>query len=216
MTEWHSNKYWQNRSKDERIKNLRIPARYRDKSLSNYDTDNGDEDSLDAVKHWCASIDRNLAEGMGLYLYGHTGVGKTHLAQGAALHVVSNHNLSGIFITADRYCDMIYDELRNDGDLPEPYSDPFLLKYMRRTFDILVLDGLGSERATTEFARNAIIALINNRYEERLITIITSILPPAELSRIYGKRLWSVIQESCYSINVEGNDYRKVLSDAGK
>lgn len=216
MAEWHSNKYWQNRSKEDRIKNLRIPARYRDKTLENYDKTNGDEDSFDAINHWCSSILRNREEGMGLYLYGHTGVGKTHLAQGAALQVVGAHNISGIFITADRYIEMVYDEMRNDGDLPEPYSDPFLLKYMRRTFDILVLDGLGSERATTEFARNAIISLIDNRYEERLITIVTSVLPPAELSRVYGKRLMSILQESCYLINVEGQDYRKVISNAGE
>ena len=216
MTEWHSNKYWQNRSKDERIRNLRIPARYRDKTLASFDAEHGDAASLEAVQHWCNTIDKNIDDGMGLYLYGHTGVGKTHLAQGAALEVVSKHNLSGIFITTDRVMDMIYDEQRNDGDLPEPYSDPFLLKYMRRVFDVLVLDGLGSERATTEFARNAIIALINNRYEEKLITIVTSILPPAELSRVYGKRLMSILQESCYSINVEGSDYRKLISSAGQ
>lgn len=216
MAEWHSNKYWQNRSKEERIKNLRIPARYRDKSLKNYNVDKGDEDAFDAVSKWCGTLTRNHTEGMGLYLYGHTGVGKTHLAQSAALEVVSNNNISGIFVTSDRYIDMVYDEMRNDGDLPEPYSDPFLLKYMRRTFDLLVLDGLGSERATTEFARNAIISLVDNRYEERLMTIITSILPPAELSRVYGKRLLSIIQESCYLINVEGQDYRKVLSSAGE
>jgi DNA replication protein DnaC len=216
MAEWHSNKYWQNRSAEDRVKNLRIPARYRDKDLSNYDKSKGDETAYEAVEHWCSTINRNHSEGMGLYLYGHTGVGKTHLAQGAALQVIRNHNISGIFITADRYIEMVYDEMRNDGDLPEPYSDPFLLKYMRRTFDILVLDGLGSERATTEFARNAIISLIDNRYEERLITIVTSILPPAELSRTYGKRLLSIIQESCFLINVEGQDYRKVISSAGE
>lgn len=216
MAEWHSNKYWQNRSAEDRVKNLRIPARYRDKDLSNYDKSKGDETAFEAVEHWCSTIERNHSEGMGLYLYGHTGVGKTHLAQGAALQVIRNHNLSGIFITADRYIEMVYDEMRNDGDLPEPYSDPFLLKYMRRTFDILVLDGLGSERATTEFARNAIISLIDNRYEERLITVVTSILPPAELSRTYGKRLLSIIQESCFLINVEGQDYRKVISSAGE
>lgn len=216
MAEWHSNKYWQNRSKEDRVKNLRIPARYKDKSLTNYNTDKGDEDAHNAVNRWCETILRNCDEGMGLYLYGHTGVGKTHLAQGAALNVVESNNLSGIFITADRYIEMVYDEMRNDGDLPEPYSDPFLLKYMRRTFDLLVLDGLGSERATTEFARNAIISLVDNRYEERLMTIVTSVLPPAELSRIYGKRLLSIIQESCYLINVEGQDYRKVISNAGQ
>lgn len=214
MTEWHSNKYWQNRSKEERLKNLRIPARYQGKSLETYDAEAGDTTAFNAVNHWCAKVIQNLGDGMGILLYGSTGVGKTHLAQGSLIHAVSNHPLSGIFITADRYMDMVYDEQRNDGELPEAYSDPFLMKYMRRTFDLLVLDGLGSERATTEFAHNAISGLIDNRYEEKLTTIITTALNPNELGRVYGKRLLSILQESCYFINVEGPDYRMIFNDA--
>jgi DNA replication protein DnaC len=152
---------------------------------------------------------------MGMVLYGPTGVGKTHMAQGSLIHVVTKHQRSGIFITADRYVDMVYDEVRNDGELPEPYSDPFLMKYMRRMFDLVVLDGLGSERATTEFARNALISLIDNRYEEKLTTIVTTCLNPTELGRTYGKRVLSLLQESCFFINIEGSDYRTVFTDAG-
>jgi DNA replication protein DnaC len=213
MAEWHSNKYWQNRSKDERIKNLRIPARYAGKNLSTFDTSAGDEEAFTAVQRWCGSAQKHLNDGMGMVIYGPTGVGKTHLAQGLLIHTVGSLPRSGIFITSDRYVDMVYDEMRNDGELPEPYSDPFLLKYMRRTFDILVLDGLGAERATTEFARNAIISLVDNRYEEKLTTVVTTALSPSELGRTYGKRLLSILQESCFFINVEGVNSRTVFTD---
>lgn len=213
MTEWHSNKYWQNRSKEERLKNLRIPARYVGKNLKTYDSDNGDSEAFDAVNRWCSAYEKHLKDGMGMVLYGPTGVGKTHMAQGALVQVVGSSTTSGIFITSDRYVDMVYDEMRNDGELPEPYSDPFLMKYMRRTFDLLVLDGLGSERATTEFARNALISLVDNRYEEKLTTIVTTMLSPNELGRTYGKRVLSILQESCFFINVDGSDYRTVFND---
>ena len=190
-----------------------ILPRHRTINLPN-DADNFG-DAYNAVVHWAASIDERLEDGMGLYLHGPTGVGKTHLAQAALTRIVKKHNVSGLFITADRYTDMVYDEMRNSGELPEPYSDPNLLKYMRRTFDVLVFDGLGSERATTEFARNAIISLIDNRYEEKLITVITSILPPQDLSRTYGKRIASMLQESCFFIKVDGQDHRTVFTNAG-
>jgi DNA replication protein DnaC len=214
MTEWHSNKYWQNRSKEERLRNLRIPARYLGKNLDTYDSEAGDSEAFNAINHWCSKATDNLTEGMGMVLYGPTGVGKTHLAQGVLVNVVGSHTRSGIFVTSDRYVDMVYDEMRNDGELPEPYSDPFLMKYMRRTFDLVVLDGLGAERATTEFARNALISLVDNRYEEKLTTVVTTSLSPNELSRTYGKRVLSIFQESCYFINVEGPDYRTVFNDA--
>ena len=214
MTEWHSNKYWQNRSKEERLRNLRIQARYLGKDLNTYDSEAGDSEPFNAINHWCSKATDNLTEGMGMVLYGPTGVGKTHLAQGVLVNVVGSYTRSGIFVTSDRYVDMVYDEMRNDGELPEPYSDPFLMKYMRRTFDLVVLDGLGAERATTEFARNALISLVDNRYEEKLTTVVTTSLSPNELSRTYGKRVLSIFQESCYFINVEGPDYRTVFTDA--
>lgn len=215
MTEWKSAKYWRNRSSEERISNARIPARYKGKHLSEYDTSTGDPHAFDAITLWAKNIEEHTTNGMGLYLHGTTGVGKTHLAQAVLTSILKTKNLSGLFITADRFLDMIYDEQRNNGELPEPYSDPNLLKYMRRVFDIVVLDGLGSERATTEFAKNALIALIENRYEEKLITVITSSLPPHELTRVYGKRMNSMLQESCFFIQVDGVDHRTVFTNAG-
>lgn len=215
MTEWKSAKYWRNRPVEERVRNARVPARYVDKTFANYDPSSGDPQAVAALKSWRTDISKHMDEGMGLLLYGPTGVGKTHLAQAVLTDVLRKHNLSGLFITTDRYTDMVYDEMRNSGELPEPYSDPHLLKYMRRVFDIVVLDGLGSERATTEFARNAIVSLFENRYEEKLVTIITTLLPPNELARTYGARFNSMVQESCFFIKVDGTDHRTVFENAG-
>lgn len=215
VSEWKSNKYWRNRSPEERIQNARIPTRFRNKNLNEYDLSIGDEDAFNAVKKWVSTIDETLNNGMGLYLYGSTGVGKTHIAQGALKQILTKHKLSGIFITADRYMDMIYDEQRSNGTLPEAYSDPNLLKYMRRVFDIVVLDGLGSERSQTTFAHDNLTSFISNRYEEELITIVTSNLPPPELKQVYGARMLSMLQESCYFIKVEGKDHRMVFTNAG-
>lgn len=213
VNEWKSNKYWRNRSSEERLQNARIPARFKGKSLSEYNSVLGDSDAFNAIQKWVSSIDESLENTMGLYLYGPTGVGKTHLAQGALRSILHNHCLSGIFITADRYMDMVYDEQRSKGTLPESYSDPNLLKYMRRIFDVVVLDGLGSERYKTEFAQDNLTSFVTNRYEENLITIVTSNLPPAEIKRNYNQRMLSMLQESCYFIKVGGTDHRIVFTD---
>lgn len=208
MTEWKSNRYWQNRPVDERLKNARIPARYKDKSFSNYDVEVGDSDAFKGVTAWSKRAGEHVSNGMGLFLFGPTGTGKTHLAQAALVKAVTDNKLSGIFITADRYLDMFYEETRNNGELSEGYSDPNLLMYMRRTFDILVLDALGSERMTTDFARSALAALIDNRYEEQKTIIITSVLTPNTISSRYGTRLASIILDSTFVIETAGTDYR--------
>lgn len=215
MTEWKSTKYWRNRPVEERVANARIPARYKNKKLSQYDVETGDKVAYDAVVAWAKNINTHLENGMGLYLYGPTGVGKTHLAQAALTYILEKNTLSGLFVTADRYTDMMFDEMRNNGELSEGYSDPHLLKYIRRMFDIVVLDGLGSERSPKDFIRNSLVTLVDNRYEQNLITVITSVLPPQELGRRYGNKLTSILQESCFFIQVEGVDHRAVFTDAG-
>ena len=208
MAEWKSDRYWRNRPTDERVKNARIPARYADKSFTTYNQDLGDPASFNAVSKWAGKAEQYCKDGMGIFLFGPTGTGKTHLIQAALRKAVTDNLLSGIFITADRYLDMVYDETRNHGELSDGYSDPNLLMYMRRTFDILVLDSLGSERTTTDFARSALAALIDNRYEEKKTTLITSVLTPDTIASRYGQHLASVIQESSFIIETAGVDYR--------
>lgn len=214
MAEWKSDRYWRNRPVAERLKNARIPARYDDRGLETYDATSGDPQAFEGVQRWITKAEQWVNDGMGLFIFGPTGTGKTHLAQAALRKVISDNNLSGIFITADRYLDMVYDELRNDGELSDGYSDPNLLMYMRRTFDLLVLDALGSERTTTDFARNALIALLNNRYEEKKTTIITSLLSPDSIASRYGNQVMSILLDSCFVIETAGKDYR--LRHAGK
>ncbi len=58
MTDWKSNKYWRNRPVEERLKNLRIPPRYKNSTFANYDVAQGSEDfkkaiDIDIIKSSC-------------------------------------------------------------------------------------------------------------------------------------------------------------------
>ena len=215
MTEWHGPRYWRNRKPAERVSNAHIPKRYMDKTLDSYNEDVGSWGVTKAIRGWAANIDENLESGEGLYFCGATGTGKTHLAAALLSEILFTKQLGGFFITAEKFVEASYDEMNPDHELPEMYGDEHMLKYIHSVYDILVLDNLGSERMT-DFTKKAITSMLNSRYEQQLITIITSEIPLSRLSDIYGPRVKSILSECCCVLPFLGKDYRAMEHYAGE
>lgn len=206
MTEWRTQKYWRNRSVNERLTNTNIPKKYLKTTLDNYDNEHGSPDVLEYVDQWLINFKDNLNEGLGLYFCGGTGSGKTHVATALLKRVVATHPVCGFFITADHFVQAAYAQL-DDDELPEMYGDPYMMTYIQDTYDVLVLDGLGIERQT-EFTKKALTSMLNSRYENKLVTIITTDLTIDKVLSIYGKRIASILSEACLFIPFLGDDYR--------
>jgi DNA replication protein DnaC len=96
--------------------------------------------------------------------------------------------VSGRWVEADDYIEMIKDSFDNDGLLPEMYSSPHVVKYVKGVFDVVVIDGLGEERLT-EFASHELGSLIRKRFDKQKATIITSRLSLQDIKNRYGSRL---------------------------
>jgi len=207
MTDWKSNKYWRNRPVEERLKNLRVPPRYKSCTFNNYEIEHGSDQFKTAVEKWSTNIDKRMEDGMGLYIYGKTGLGKTHMAVAALRDAIAKHELSGLFLSYDIFTEMVHDSRNNDGELPEMYGDPNLLKYMRRVYDIVVIDNLNADRLT-EYMAKTVSNMIESRYEMQLPTIFTTEIIPDKLPSIYSPRVHSIIKQSCFMLGVTGEDYR--------
>jgi DNA replication protein DnaC len=207
MTDWHGPRYWRNRQPKERVSNAHIPRRYADKTLDNYNEEFGSWGVVKAIRGWMGNFEENRTNGEGLYLCGTTGTGKTHLASGLLSELLATKQVGGFFITTEKFVEASYDEIRNDGELPEEYGDEYMLKYLNSVYDIVVLDGLGAEKKT-EFTKGALVSLLNSRYEQKLITIVTSEYTIPSLAKVYGPRLSSILQDSTLQIPFEGKDYR--------
>lgn len=172
-TDWKSEKWWQNRSVEERLYHLRIPRRWSFAAPT----------IPPKVSDW---VER-FAPGDSLYVYGPSGSGKTELAV-SVLKKLVHKGLAGRFVSSDRYIEMLKDSFEHDGLLPEMYSTPYLLKYIQGVFGAVVLDGVGNERET-EFSTHEIGSLIRRRNEDMRTLVLTTTLSPLDFARRYGERV---------------------------
>lgn len=173
-TEWKSNRWWKNRSVEERINWSQIPARYT-KHI------NDEIDVPSEILDWFDTLPNTST---GIVLYGGRQTGKTTLAVDLLVKAIRKHPMSGRFVSADRYVEMVKDQFDNDNELPEMYTMPHLIKYIQGVFDLIVLDDLGRERQT-EFSRHTISSLLRRRYEDTRLTIITTSLDRRTLKETY-------------------------------
>lgn len=151
---------------------------------------------------------RVVEEGLGLYVWGDVGRGKTHKAcqiakgwaeLGRAFRFATAQQLLGDL----RAC---YDGSMREADVLRDYS----------SVPLLVLDDLGKE-VPTAWALSKLFQVIDARYNEGLPIVYTSQLPPDEMgARIaeegspeLGRAIPSRIGGSCYVQNIQGEDMRQ-------
>ena len=180
-TDWKSEKWWNNRSVEEREFHLRIPKRWVDLTVTTVPKE---------VRSWLA----NYEYGSSIYLYGPSGSGKTVIAQYILKTLIQDHPLSGRFVSSEKYIEMIKDSFENDGFLPEMYSSPYLLKYIQGVYSVVLLDSVGNERET-EFSVHEVGSLLRRRNEDMRSMIITTHLSVVDFVRRYGDRVSGVIND---------------------
>jgi len=180
--EWKSGNWWRNRSLEERVYHAKVPARHAIATRAVSPT--WKDPSIAAVDKWVASY----TPGKSLLIQGYALTGKTFQAVNVLTALMENHKVSGRFIDTDDYVAMVKDSFDSSEGLPEMYSSQHLLKYIKGTWDILVIDGLGQERLT-DFAKHEIGSLIRHRHAHMLTTIITSEHSAADIRHIYTSRM---------------------------
>jgi DNA replication protein DnaC len=130
--------------------------------------------------------------GINYLLTGGTKRGKSLTAAHWVKGLLESQELSARWVPADDYVEWIKDSFNNDGEMGIEYSNPYLIKYVKAVYDVVVLDGLGEERQT-DFARHELGSLIRKRYDDMRTTIITSRLPVRDILDTYGERVSSAL-----------------------
>lgn len=188
----------------------RIPPRYEECSLSNYQPTTNNGSQLRAFN--CAyrlareypSVDR------GLLFMGTCGVGKTHLSVAALRELVEKKGVSCLFYESGS----LLKEIQNSYDPVSQTSELMVLAPVINA-EVLVLDELGATKPT-DWVRDTMMQIINARYNDRRLTIFTTNYVdepghPSEetLEDRIGASLRSRLYEMCRTVIIEGEDYRR-------
>ena len=186
-----------------------IPKRFAKKGLENFKPrDPLAKAACVIAREYVEAFDPE--EGRGLYVYGSTGTGKTHLAIGVLKALLNkNLNVEGAYFNQTALLDRIR---RSMGESAPAGSVNGLTDRLLRP--IVVLDDLGGVQKSSTWVRDRLYSIINAIYEDCRTLIITTTLRPAELARELDPSIVSRIQGMCKEIDLSGEDQRRI--DAGK
>ncbi len=178
----------------EATKRLNLPPRFTNCSFGNF------KKELQPTAYLAAS---GFAENYthkttrGLYLFGHAGSGKTHLAAAIGNQLLQKADIK--FITAPE----LLLEIRKTFNTP--VNDGLLDKLSQTR--LLIIDDLGSEKPT-EWVQETLFVLIDRRYTHFLPTVITSNYSLDQLKDRLGYRTASRIAEVSEMVELRASDYR--------
>jgi DNA replication protein DnaC len=170
---------------------------------------------LALLRSYGANVIERVSAGQGLYLYGGTGTGKTTAVCTLATHYIIEKTLADIRAG------------RRTRQLVAYLNVPDLLTEIKRGFDdkdverdvngwldeiarvpLVVFDDVGSEKSS-EWSRERLLTLINERYDAERTTFFTSNLTIPELAAPLGARLQSRIAGMTVEVNYDGKDRRR-------
>ena len=184
-----------------------IPARYRGVSfdrppVSDMVRDLQTKAAVSAVRGFVDDLDRRLAEGRGLWIFGDTGTGKTTLAM-----LISKAALESGKSVAIYSLPKLLARIRRTYD-SEPGSDNYLSFFDKLTsVDLLHIDDLGAEKRS-DWVLEQLYALVNERYETERSVVITTNLDHEKLEEQIGSRTVSRLTQICDEVPLFGSDRR--------
>ena len=192
---------WRNQKDLEKVTlRANIPTAYAETTLENYEKRTVESEKAHDYMITLA----NHKSTQGAYIFGASGLGKTHLAIGL-LRKKMEQGKTGIFVVVPELMESLRRCLRDNGD-------DFEILQALYNVDCLVLDDLGAEKAT-EWVAERLYLVINQRYLSNRMTVITSNCTLQEVKERLGeqgKRITSRVLEMCKIIQLKGEDYRRL------
>ncbi|MCR4442392.1 MAG: ATP-binding protein [Peptococcaceae bacterium] len=139
-----------------------------------------------------------------LFLYGPVGTGKTHLCSSIANYVLQA-GINVIYIKISQLLDLIR-EYKFSREWDEQGQQQKLKTLYR--VDLLIIDDLGTE-TSTDFVREQLLLLLDERNNYRLPWVISTNLTPNEIGTMYEDRLSDRMLATSQILKFTGESVRR-------
>lgn len=174
---------WQNR-----LGYSGIPDRFKNRTLAGFEASTAHQKTaLEFAMDYADNFDSVIQTGRSAMFLGKPGTGKTHLACGIGLQIMAQGR-TVLFTTVMRAVRRVKDSWSRSDE-----TETQAIAAM--TFpDLLILDEVGVQFGS-EFERNIMFDVINERYERRKPTLFLSNLNRNEIERFLGERVIDRMRE---------------------
>lgn len=156
-----------------------------------------------------------LSDGIGLFLWGANGTGKTHLAMCAAKMLINLGYRVRVF-SIDEIVDKFTSSWYSDDEKKE-------LNDMLRNTDFLFIDEFGKNvddegkaKYLPDLVKRVMESVIRYRVQMHKPIWFTSNTDPAFVKDVFSEDIASLLNEAVVPVCVRGEDYRKVIQKRNK
>jgi len=156
------------------------------------------------VKSYAASLDENIANGMGILLSGNYGTMKSTMAV-AVLRYQLERGKAGLFVPMCSLIDNLFTMQKLNKEEWAKYE------FKIRNTPMLVLDDLGSENTDQGWILAKVDSIITERYNKMRPIIITTNLSKADLKGTYSGRLFDRLRSTSKCIVFRGESQREAV-----
>ena len=170
----------------------------------NFASDDGSNPHMRYAKQYVEHWDEVKKKGMGMLLWGDVGTGKSFAAA-----CIANALLEQAIPVLMTNFSKILNQM---GAMYSEERYQYIASFNH--YSLLIIDDLGIERST-EYAKEQVYAVIDERYKANLPLIITTNLTISEIrnpDNVADARIYSRVLEMCTPVQVGGSDRRRTVS----
>lgn len=189
-----------------------IKRKWLSKSLEGYANDT---EARSVVEQYLKNADDALKKGVGLYLWGSNGTGKTHLMNCAFMELINKGYKVRVY-SMDEIVDKFTSSWYSDG---EKYD----LNNTLRNIDFLAIDEFGKNVDKDgnpvylpDLVKRVMESVIRFRVQMNKPIWFASNTDPKYVKEVFSEDTASLLREAVVPVCVKGGDYRKVIAKDNK